>query len=166
MARPVLSVEERLWRRVNKKGRIMRPGLGHCWEYVGSVSPNGYCRIKREDRTPVSVHRLSWEIHDGPIPDDLLVCHKCDNKICVRRSHLFLGTVKDNSQDMLRKGRGNKARGAAHGNAHLTEKKVLRLLHLAKTKQKTQKQLSVIYGIHEMTVSRIVRGERWAHLQG
>lgn len=54
-----------------------------------------------------TVHRASWEYHNGKIPEGMLVCHKCDNPRCFRIEHLFLGTHKDNVQDMITKGRDN-----------------------------------------------------------
>ncbi|MGJ3625969.1 HNH endonuclease signature motif containing protein [Sphingomonas sp. MMS24-JH45] len=47
-----------------------------------------------------------WEISHGSVPDDMIVMHKCDNPSCSNPEHLMLGTMKDNTQDMLRKGRG------------------------------------------------------------
>ena len=88
----------RLWMRVDKSG--------DCWLWTGPVEKTGYARLQRS-RTSfnVSVHRLSWELHFGEIPKGLFVCHRCDNRVCVRPDHLFLGTARDNVQDMIQKGR-------------------------------------------------------------
>lgn len=76
-----------------------------CWEWTGSTS-DGYGVIwHSEKRRQVGAHRLSWEIHHGPIPDGAWVLHNCDNPSCVRPEHLFLGTPGDNVDDALGKGR-------------------------------------------------------------
>lgn len=54
----------------------------------------------------ISMHRFSYEIHIGPIPDGTHVCHTCDNKICTNPGHLFLGSNLDNARDA----RGKKLR--------------------------------------------------------
>ncbi|MHB1172823.1 MAG: HNH endonuclease signature motif containing protein [Lacisediminihabitans sp.] len=54
---------------------------------------------------PVYVHRLAWQDANGPIPDGMLVCHRCDNPACYHLPHLFLGTYADNNRDMVAKGR-------------------------------------------------------------
>lgn len=80
-----------------------------CWEYTGGIGTTGRGMFWLNGKTE-KAHRVSWMIYKGEIPKGLLVCHKCDNGKCVNPEHLFLGTHKDNTQDMMRKGRnvGNK----------------------------------------------------------
>lgn len=75
-----------------------------CWNWTGCKVGMGYGRIKINKRLYLA-HRTSYELHIGPIPDKMCVLHKCDNPACIRPDHLFIGTQKDNSRDMILKGR-------------------------------------------------------------
>lgn len=77
-----------------------------CWEWLGGKDGKGYARVWRNGRRQ-GAHRVSYEITTGKIPDGLQVCHRCDNKMCVRPSHLFVGTQGDNMQDWTRKGKNS-----------------------------------------------------------
>jgi HNH endonuclease len=76
----------------------------NCWEWQGYKDQRGYGRT-RIDGKGLLTHRVAWTIWNGPIPDGALVCHHCDNPSCVRPAHLFLGTHRDNTRDMLDKDR-------------------------------------------------------------
>lgn len=95
------SLEERFWRFVNKSDE------NSCWNWVGQKI-NGYGRISLGAKSLASdgSHRVSWKMHNKQdIPKGMFVMHSCDNPSCVNPKHLSLGTPKDNSQDMIAKGR-------------------------------------------------------------
>lgn len=75
-----------------------------CWVWHGTSERNGYGRARYRGKR-YSAHRLSWILHHGTIGKGLWVLHKCDNPACVNPHHLLLGTSKDNTDDMTRKGR-------------------------------------------------------------
>lgn len=87
-----------------------------CRVWIGpGRDKHGYGRIQIQGRkSPTLVHRLSYELACGPIPEGMKVCHRCDTPGCTTPEHLFVGTQGDNLRDMFAKGRG-KPRGRAKG---------------------------------------------------
>lgn len=93
---------KRFWDRVDFK-----PG-GKCWLWTGSLSDRGYGYLRHEGRIRRATH-LSWEYANGAsFPAGMFACHHCDNPPCVNPEHLFVGTARDNSLDMVAKGRAYK----------------------------------------------------------
>jgi hypothetical protein len=95
---PQLPLEDRFWAGVDTSGE--------CWVWTRATNEGGYGKIGDGHRVR-GTHAVSWELAYGPIPRGVGLCvlHRCDNPPCVRPDHLFLGTVQDNNQNMIRKGR-------------------------------------------------------------
>jgi hypothetical protein len=108
--KPFESFVAKFWSLVNKNGPIPEhcPELGPCWLWTGDVNTKGYGWFYAEPgrgRQHTLAHRFAWKLEHGEIAVGVKVLHRCDTKPCVRETHLFPGTNKDNSQDMARKGR-------------------------------------------------------------
>ena len=78
-----------------------------CWSWRKVPLNTGYATVYAGKKNILTAHRVSWMIHKGEIPKGMQVLHKCDNRICTNPEHLFLGTQKDNVDDMIKKGRYN-----------------------------------------------------------
>jgi hypothetical protein len=95
-------------------GKISPEPNSGCWLWVGAYKGKGYGHMGH-DGANIAAHRLSYEIHHGPIPNGMLVCHRCDTPECVNPDHLWLGTHQDNLLDASQKKRlrpgGHRQRG-------------------------------------------------------
>jgi len=147
------SPETRFWEAVDVSG--------DCWEWRGSTRGHGYGALRVNGRT-TSAHRFSYELAYGPIPDGLFVCHHCDNPPCVNPAHLFIGTCKDNTRDMLSKGRGNRPKGVRISRAKLTEDDVRYIRRMRG--EIGQKELAERFGVSQGNISSIQLKRIWEHV--
>jgi hypothetical protein len=108
------------------------------------------------------LHRASWAVYRGRIPNGLLVLHRCDNERCANPDHLFLGTNKDNTRDMMRKGRLNPPRGERAGNAKLTADQVRAI----RTDPRSLRLTAMAYGVSGAAIQSIRSRRNWAHIDG
>jgi hypothetical protein len=178
------------WSKVDKNGPIPThvPGLGKCWLWIGGTR---YGQFTFQGRN-VLAHRFSYTVSVGPIPKGLQICHRCDNGICVRPDHLFIGTQLDNRRDCVAKGRTAKgdqngsrlypdrrARGDRNGlrvhperaamgernaQAILTAPEVLEIRRLHQTGLHTQRKLGVQFGVSYSQIHLIVKRKKWKHI--
>ena len=154
------DVETVFWSHVDKS-----PGQGpngDCWVWTGvinNVSNYGYMMVKGKQKR---AHRLSYEFNKGMIPIELIVMHKCDNKVCVNPEHLELGTLRQNSEDATLKGLQEK--GEDRYNSKLTEEKVKEIRQKYAAGGYSQKQLAREYNISQRLVWAIVHRTRWKHV--
>lgn len=139
--------------------KTRRAGADECWPWIGGVDHFGYGRIY-DHGTSYQVHRVVYELEHGPIPDGLLVLHRCDNPPCVNPAHLFLGTNQDNVNDMLQKGR--ERRGETHHNAKISTQQVLELRQQFAA-GRSAASLARAFGVDPSNVRLIVLGKTRKH---
>jgi len=155
----------RFWSKVDKNGSTVThvDGLGPCWLWTAAASSAGYGRLRVGGRM-ISAHRLSYEIHNGPVLAGMCACHRCDVKLCVNPSHLFLGTHADNMRDRDAKGRLGAREGEWNGFAKLTDTNVLEIRKLYAKGGVFQKALAARFGVDQSHISEIVHRKTWAHV--
>jgi hypothetical protein len=141
-----------------------------CWLWDGSVATTTGYPILKHNRLTGYAHRRVWEIVHGAIPSGMYICHACDVPCCVNPRHLFLGTPKDNSQDMLRKGRaswmvkpGRLMRGENVNTAKLTASDVVRIRRLGKDGM-SHREIAALFGVCRSNVSHAIQGRNWKHV--
>jgi hypothetical protein len=133
-----------------------------CWIWTGALAGKGYGEMKIPNtRQQIYAHRLSYLIHCGEIPEDILVCHSCDNPPCVKPSHLFFGKQADNLADMKDKDRH--LYGEKNSKAKLTDEKVRRIHQLFQSSM-SQGKIASSFGVAQTTVWKILHGQSWNHI--
>lgn len=138
-----------------------------CWVWKRSKNKQtgyGAC-VGPKPKQQNTAHRLSYELYYGEIPSGLHVCHRCDNPPCCNPAHLFLGTVRDNMQDMIAKGRANhEGKHPNPAGRKLSESQVKEIKIKILSGKQTLISIAKEYNINISSIKRIKKGESWENI--
>lgn len=158
MAGKARDPKQRFWSKVDKEG--------YCWEWKAGKFSNGYGQFF-DGKNKICAHRFAYIDTFGPIKNNLLVCHKCDNRSCVNPNHMFLGTQKENLADMQAKDRKINAdtSGIKNGRAIIGEHEVLLMRELYACDLPIT-TIARLFKVSETQTARIVKRQSWKPLKG
>lgn len=128
-----------------------------CWLWEGDALSSGYGRMKLNGEQ-VRAHRVSYDLHKGPIPEGMHILHKCDTPACVNPDHLWAGTHAENMADRAAKGRG--VRGASVCTAKLNDESAMEVYQAAGSQRAIAKE----FGISQFAVHQIKTKKTWKHI--
>lgn len=147
--------------RLSSRSRRTESG---CLEYTGHCRPAGYGQIG-VGRTPMDVHRASWILEHGEIPENMLILHKCDNPPCFNIEHLYAGTHQDNVRDRVSRGRSSGAKGLANANGKLTDNQIIAIRARYKPgvrpwlqTGRSSSELATEFGVTRQYINQLGRG--------
>jgi hypothetical protein len=151
--------------------KVVRLPFSGCWIFMGATNEAGYGIVGMGGRGAPNdrAHRIAFRHFRGNIPDGIFVCHTCDVPSCCNPNHLFLGTPKENTRDMMRKQRNSLPPrnphivGSAHPGAKLDEEQVVEIRNQYR-RGLTQKEIAHQYGVARQTISKLVNYKRFKHV--
>ena len=141
-------------------GKVLK--TDSCWLWQGSLTHRGYGQASYKNKN-VRAHRLAYQFAKGEIPAGMLVCHTCDNPQCCNPDHLFIGTSKDNSDDMIKKGRARATRGRQRPLAKLSENSVRRIRIVGNAI--SQRKIAKAIGVTQTVIGDVLLGRAWKHIK-
>jgi hypothetical protein len=150
----------RFWQKVNKQGEH--------WLWLAGTDKDGYGQIwVDEEMRRGRANRVAWFLYYGEWPT-LPVLHTCDLPQCIKKEHLFLGTILENNRDRARKGRSainiSPMPGEKNGNAKLTEADIKTIRARFNFEMVRQQDLADEYNVSQVLIAKIVRRELWKHV--
>ena len=138
----------------------------NCWIWRHHMFPDGYGKVQFDSKSQ-RAHRIAYTLAIGSIPRGFYVLHHCDNPICCRPDHLWIGSQRDNMIDMARKGRSTKGRatvkGEMHGRSKVTIEDVQQIRRRVELGE-MQIDLAKEFGLSFSALNHIVRRKNWRHV--
>ena len=132
-----------------------------CHRWLAAKDQNGYGRFLYQGKNQ-RAHRVAWILTFGPIQDNEVVMHDCDNPSCVNPDHLRLGSQLENIQDRVQKGRCAHNTGSSNSQAKLTQHQVDNIRSEYNKTKCTKRSLAKKYKVSDSTVSRILNNQTWS----
>ena len=148
----ITKTKQRLFNKTNK--------TIDCWNWSGGTNKGGYGLFSIKHKMFL-VHRISFKLFIGEIPEKMQVNHTCDNTLCINPKHLWLGTQKDNMDDKKKKGRAIYAQGEDVNTAKLKVFEVRKIRDLYSTNKFTYLELSKKFSVSESNIGMIIRNKIW-----
>ncbi len=134
-----------------------------CWEWQGTLHKSGYAIFSVGYRN-FYAHRVSYCIATGTDPQNMDVCHSCDNPKCVNPNHLFLGSHLDNMRDCFKKGRMVSFKGSKNGTSKLKEVQVIDIRRRYANGGVLMRELADEFRVSLGLISHIVHRLTWRHV--
>lgn len=144
--------------------KYLNCGKDNCWNWIAAKDSDGYGRFRDgKSKHMILAHRFSYEIFHGQTPSGLFVCHTCDNPSCVNPSHLFLGSQKQNMNDMAIKERWRGYLGDEHYKSALTSQQVI-LIRESLLNSISSSTIAREYNVSKSAIEHIRHNRSWKHL--
>lgn len=141
------------WQQVNIAGP------DECWLWQGKTSSKGYGLVEVNGKL-TNAHRHAFELVNGPLPPDILVCHSCDTPLCCNTNHHWLGSHKENARDRDSKGRRKPLTGTRHGRSKFSDVDIADI-RMALSQGESLRRIANRYGTNKAVISRIKRNKTY-----
>lgn len=145
---------DRFWIKVDIRGP------DECWEWKAGLFADGYGAFGVNGKV-LRAHRFSYELTNGPIPNNLYVLHSCHNRKCVNPTHLRAGTAADNTADMV--GSHRNKRGEETYNSKLCADDVRKIKNLL-ISGNSRSSIAAQFNVSPTTIFKIKSNQTWRHV--
>lgn len=136
-------------------------GPDECWEWQGYCNKKGYGMIKDEENKADRTHRVALRLSGVNVGFGDVVMHSCDNPPCCNPAHLSVGTIEDNTLDMVNKSRHRGAKGERNYNSKLTKEQVAEIRLKYSDRKTSTEKIAKLYGVSQPMISYILIGKNW-----